>query len=271
MLHPFGYAAPATKKELLALLAKHKERAKLLAGGTDLLVGIRAGSLKPEIVVDLKKLPGIATISFSSKEGLSIGAGVLAGTLVADETVRSRFPLLADAASRLGSPQLRNRATVGGNLCTASPCADLGVALMALGASVEIVSEKGERVIPLSRFFTGVKKTVLGPTEYLSRIVVPADMAGAWSGMEKLKRIKGHDIALASVALVRTRNVMRVAVGSCAPTPVVTKDLPPGCSLSETQNAVRAILAPIDDLRASADYRVAMVEAYVERIFGRME
>ncbi|OQB45173.1 MAG: Carbon monoxide dehydrogenase medium chain [bacterium ADurb.Bin157] len=122
----------------------------------------------------------------------------------------------------------------------------------------------------LKDFFLGPKKTQIKPHEVLTRITVPADMTGAAYGMNKLKRIKGHDIALVSVAIAKTDKIMRVAIGSAAPTPVVTKDLAANATLKETLSAVSAVAKPIDDVRASKDYREFMISNYVEQIYTEL-
>lgn len=271
MLHSFSYAAPSDRKALLALLKKEGSRAKLLAGGTDVLVDIRYGKLKPALVIDLKKVEDLKQISFSPKDGLAIGAAVTCAELIQNPIITGKFPLIADAASRIGSPQLRNRATIAGNLCTASPCADLGCAMLALDASIEIASATGTRVVKLEKFFTGVKATVLKPEELVTRLLVPAELAGASSGMEKLKRIKGHDLALASVAMVIKGDQLRIALGSCAPTPVAMPVQSVKTPLPKILEVAKKTISPITDVRASKEYREAMALAFIERLLGRLK
>ena len=193
MLQEFSYLAPKTLKELFKLLDKNAGKARILAGGTDLLVELHNGWIAPKYLIDIKKISELNGISFDKKKGLTIGATTLCIDLINNKTVKKEYPLLADAAGRIGSPQLRNRATVAGNLCTASPCADLGCSMLALGAKAVLASSKGERTIPLKDFFTGPKKTKIHENEVFVKIIVPAEMAGAKFGMEKLKRIKGHE------------------------------------------------------------------------------
>jgi CO/xanthine dehydrogenase FAD-binding subunit len=268
MLYPFAYAAPAGKADLLRLLDAERDQVRLLAGGTDLLVELRQGRSVPKRVLDLKRATGFDRITYDSREGLRIGPAVTCAELLQSTAVREHYPVLTAAAALLGSPQLRNRATVAGNLCTASPCADMGTALLAHAAEVELESQRGTRLLPLAGFFVGVKKTALRRDEILSAVLVPADQAGARGGMEKLKRVRGHDLALCSVALVRKADRMRVAVGACAPTPVVTPELSADASIEDVLAAVRAVIRPIDDLRASAEYRQFMVETFVGRLVG---
>ncbi|MDD3148464.1 MAG: xanthine dehydrogenase family protein subunit M [Candidatus Riflebacteria bacterium] len=270
MLQNFSYLAPETLKDLYAVLKKGNGKVTILAGGTDLLVNMHNNWISPECLVDIKKIADLKGISFNPKTGLSIGATTVCIDLINNKDVKKHYPLLAEAAHHIGSPQLRNRATIAGNLCTASPCADMGCSLLALGASVELGSTSGTRVIALKDFFTGPKKTQIKKDEVLLRILVPADMAGARSGMRKLKRIKGHDIAVASVAIARTAKVMRIGVGSAAPTPVVTADLAPSITLDKAVAATEKVISPIDDVRAGAEYRRFMVKDFVEQIFAEI-
>ncbi len=266
MLHEFSYLAPRERKDLLQLLKKHSGQARLLAGGTDLLCDIRLGTDKPAYLIDVKHIPEMQGITWSERDGLAIGATVTCIEIMRHPVIAKKFPLLAHAAGHIGSAQLRNRATIGGNLCTASPCADLGCSSLALGARVELASVRGTRVIPMKEFFTGVKATQLKDDEVVQRVLYPAEAAGAAWGMEKLKRIKGHDLAVVSVAIARTATWLRVGIGSCAPTPVVTADLPPQATAAAVVAAAFKVVNPIDDVRASRDFRLFMVEEFIRKL-----
>ena len=270
MLQEFAYFAPEDKSELLDFLSRNSEKSRILAGGTDLIVELNGSELVPDFVVDIKKIGEFRKISFDRKKGLSIGSTVTCIELMNDSNVLNFFPLLADAAGRIGSYQLRNRATIGGNLCTASPCADMGCSLLSLGAEIELVSEKKSRIIPLKTFFTGVKSTQIQPNEVVRRIKVPADSANSSWGMEKLKRIKGHDLALVSVAIARKNGVTRVGVGSCAPTPIVLPDFVNNESAEEICAVAATTIKPITDVRASADFRLFMVQQFITGILAQM-
>jgi carbon-monoxide dehydrogenase medium subunit len=270
MLQEFSYLAPTTLKDLYSTLKKNADKAFILAGGTDLLVEMHNNLIAPKLMVDIKKIADLSGISYDKKKGLVIGATTICIDLINDKNVKKHYPLLADAAHRIGSKQLRNRATIGGNLCTASPCADMGCSLLAMGARVELGSADGTREIALQDYFTGPKKTQIKKHEVLLKIIVPPEVAGAVGGMRKLKRIKGHDLALVSVAMARTPKVMRVGIGSCAPTPVVTADLPANASLAEVKKAVLKAVSPIDDVRASREYRLFMAGEYVESIYAEI-
>ncbi|MDD3001374.1 MAG: xanthine dehydrogenase family protein subunit M [Candidatus Riflebacteria bacterium] len=268
MLQNFGYLAPKSLAELYAVLKKNSGKAMILAGGTDVLVNLHNGCMAPTTLVDIKKIAELGGIKYDKKNGLSIGAVVTCVEVAENKDVIKHYPLIAKAVGEIGSPQLRNRATIAGNICTGSPCADSSCALIALGASLELSSADGVRTVFLKDFFIGPKRTQIKPEEVLTRILVPADMAGANFGMNKLKRIKGHDIALVSVAVAKTDKVMRVGIGSAAPTPIVTKDLAPNASLKDTLAAVAAVAKPIDDVRASKEYREFMINDYVEQIYS---
>lgn len=270
MLQEFSYLAPDNLSDLCAILKKNAGKAVVLAGGTDVMVGLHNNSISPEMLIDIKKVKQLSGIDFDPEEGLSVGATTICIELIENKDVQNHYPLLAMAAQHIGSPQLRNRATIAGNLCTASPCADMDCALLALGATIELCSVDGFRVVTVKDFFTGPKKTQIKPYEVLTRVILPPYMADAKFGMRKLKRIKGHDLALASVAMARTDKVMRAGVGSCAATPVVTADLEPDASLDAVKAAVDKIITPIDDIRASAEYRRFMVHDYVEKIYAEL-
>ena len=254
MLHRFGYAAPSERRELLDLLAE-RAGAKLLAGGTDLLVNIRAGASKPALVIDVKKVAGFSGISWSETEGLVIRPAVTINEVLRDAAVLSRFPLLADCASDLASYQIRNRATVAGNVVNASPCSDMAPALLCLGARALLASSGGERELPFSDFFQGVKKTAIRPDEVLERIVVPASSAGARGGYRKLKRIAGHDLGIVGVALSRKDGRLKLGISSSAPTPVLVEGLGEGDPVEKVVAAARKAISPISDVRCSREYR----------------
>ncbi len=263
MNYEFSYLAPRSQDDLLEMLTSRNGRARILAGGTDLLVNIRAGLAKPEAVIDLKRVPGHDAVEYDDAKGLSVGPAVTISQLMEHAAVREKYPALVVAAETLASHQLRNRATVIGNLCNASPCADMAPPLLCLGARVHLRSKAGAREMPLAEFFTGVKRTRIRPDEYFERLVVPAAMAGAKAGFRKLKRVKGHDLAVVSVCLVKRKGQLRVAVGSAAPTPVFCGEFKSSTPVAKLVRAASKAVNPIDDVRGSAEYRLFMIEAYL--------
>jgi len=266
MLHRFEYAAPRDRAELLDLLAARGRSAMLLAGGTDVLVNIRGGAVLPELVIDLKRVPGWGEITWSAAAGLAIRPATTINALLRDAVVRERFPLLVACASDLASHQIRNRATVIGNIVNASPCADMAPALLCLGARASVASTRGAREIPMREFFTGVKRTRLEPDEVLERIVVPAQAAGARGGYRKLKRISGHDLGIVGVAVMRQGGRLSLGISSAAPTPVLVDGLQESTPADAVVDAVRRAISPISDLRCTKEYREHMVEIFVRRL-----
>lgn len=271
MLHEFDYAAPTRREELHELLALRGKEAKLLAGGTDLLVNVRAGVAKPALVIDVKRVQGFKGIEWDRGLGLVIRPAVTINEVLADRVVNERFPLLAACAHDLASYQVRNRATVIGNVVNASPCSDMAPALLCLGARAVLSSKRGERELPFAQFFTGVKRTVLLPDEILERIVVPASSSGARGSYKKLKRINGHDLGIVGVALMKQDGVLRLGVSSSAPTPVLVDGLGEGDGEEKVLAALRAAISPISDVRCSKEYREFMVEVFAKRLLKEVK
>lgn len=262
----FTYRAPVSRAELLSLLADHGPDARVLAGGTDLLGDVRLGFATPALVVDVKKVEGFSTISWSNEDGLVIRPGVSINDVMHHDRVRESFPLLVACAEDLASHQIRNRATVIGNVVNASPCADMAPALLCLGAHAVISSQSGQREVPFTEFFTGVKRTVLRPDEILEEVVIPPDAAAAVGSYRKLKRIKGHDLGIVGVALAKsTQGALRLGISSCAPTPLLVDGLSAQDPEESVVAAARAAISPISDVRCSREYREHMVEVYVRR------
>jgi carbon-monoxide dehydrogenase medium subunit len=271
MLASFGYAAPSTRAELLGILADRGGKARLLAGGTDLLVNIRAGVVKPELVVNLKKVGGYSGISWSETEGLIIRPSVTINEILADPGIHKRFPLISECARDLASYQVRNRATVIGNIVNASPCSDMAPALLCLGAKVRIASKSGERELPLREFFKGVKKTALAADEVVEAIVVAPGLAGARGSYHKLKRIKGHDLGIVGVALMKKNGVLKLGISSSAPTPVLVAGLREEDSFDTVAFAAKEATSPISDLRCSKEYREFMIGVFVKRLMAEVK
>jgi len=269
MLKEFKYLSPFTEQELLNLLAEHKEKACLLAGGTNVLVDIRGEWNKPDYVIDIKNIPGLKDISFSEEKGLFIGAAVTCNEVLENKLIREKYPMVIRGAEELASFQIRNRATVAGNLCYGSPAADMAPPLLVLGTNVIIVGPEGEKQIELKDFFKGVKKTALSKEEFVMGIIVPAEYANIKGGYNKAKRVKGHDLSIVSVAMGRIKNKLRVAIGSCAPVPVLLEDFSEDATLSEILEKANKSVCPIDDLRGSKDYRLHMMEVYIKRLYEK--
>jgi carbon-monoxide dehydrogenase medium subunit len=271
MLHEFTYKAPGSLDELLKFLDEYGKESSVLAGGTDLLVNIRSDLVQPTYVVDIKKIDELKGISFDEKEGLVIGAGVTVDQLLQNEEVRRRYPLLALAGEQHADHQLRRRATVIGNLVTASPCGDMASPMLVLGAEVVVRSSAGDKRMPLKEFITGVKKTALGKNEIVEKLIVPAKFQGGRGGYKKLKRIKGHDLGLVAVAMVKFDSSMRIAISSAAPTPILLTDFAPDASFEEVHAAAAKAISPIDDVRSTREYREHMVGVYLKKLLEEVK
>jgi len=274
------YERPTSIEQACTFLGEVPDRAVVLAGGTDLQLKLRGGLITPAIVVDIKAISELKSIRWSADGELSIGSAVTMRQLYEDAKVAARYPALAQGAEAVGSFQVRCRATIGGNLCNASPCMDTAPALLLLGARLQVKSAKGDRELPLESFFAGVKKTALKPGELCAAIVVPAASQKLKTAFGKVKRVRGHDLALVNcaVSLDAEAGVLRAAIGSAAPTPVMSKPLT-GVSLKspnveELGNRLAALavdaIKPIDDVRASAEYRRDMAALLCRRLVGEL-
>jgi carbon-monoxide dehydrogenase medium subunit len=275
------YEKPERAQDACVLLAEERNRARVLAGGTDLLIDVRAeGAGDIGMIVDIKGIEGIGELRWADSGELEIGACVTMHQLQADEAVRRAYPALAEGAESVGSLQVRHRATVGGNLCNASPCMDTAPPLLALGGKLRIAAPDGStRDVELSDFFIGVKRTDLQPGEIATAIVVPAEARELDSAFDKIKRVNGHDLALVNAAATyhRERRVLRAAVGSCGITPIPTPDLTnfdPTRDVEEVGARLAALalehVSPISDVRASAEYRNAMAALLCRRLVRRL-
>lgn len=265
MVYEFRYVAPRTVSELTATIDGEGPDCRLLAGGTDLIPGIRVGVARPRLVIDVKRYAGADRLA-SGDDGLSLGPAVTVNDILRSREVRERYPVLCECARELASHQVRNRATVTGNVVNASPCSDMAPALLCLGASAVLRSASGARVVPFSAFFAGVKKTVLARGEFLERITVPAESAGARGRYLKLKRIAGHDLGIVGVLMTTLGGERRFAVSSAAPTPVLVDSIGPSDGPEEAASKVLAAVSPISDVRGTKEYREHMIGVYVRRL-----
>ncbi len=273
-LPPFDYIRPETAFECIRLLQEHGPDCRLMMGGTDLLVRMRDGMVRPRLVVDVKHLPGMQDIHYEPGRGLTVGAAVNLNRLAAHPDVRAHYSLLAQAAESVASYQLRNRATLGGNLANASPAADTAPAVLLLQGVFVLQGPAGAREVPAGAFFRGPGKTVLQPGELVAAIQFPELPLGAVGAYLKLSRTRAGDLALVGVAVLGypepttpSHYLFRIGLGAVAPTPlraVEAEDqlaiLPPGEAVFATAaDTAMAAAQPIDDVRAGAEYRKAMV------------
>ena len=226
LLPQFECNRPTSVKEACQILDNGGDQAKVLAGGTDLLVNMKRKLVRPTQLVSLDLLPDFNRIEAPNGE-ITIGAGATAATLARDETINRSCQVLALGAGKLGSPLIRNRATLGGNLASARPAADMSLPLLVLGARVVLTSTDGTREVDLTEFFTGPGQSVMKPGEILTRIVFPRPEPGTGGGFEKLGLRRALEIAIVNVAAVltleadgKTIKSARIALGAVAPTPI---------------------------------------------------
>jgi carbon-monoxide dehydrogenase medium subunit len=278
----FDLVLPASVDECLRMLAERGPEAKLVAGGTDLLPQLKNGQLKPACVVDLSGVERLRSLEPANGGGLRIGAAVTARTLERDPGVRARYPALAEGGALVGSVQIRNLATVGGNLCNAAPSADMAPPLLALDAEAVIAGPRGTRRTPLAAFFTGVRRTVLAPDELLIELVVPAP--GPRSGGHYLRHTPRRELDIAVVGVASQLTLAdgvcaraRIALAAVAPTPVrataaeqALEGQPVTAERIERAASLAAEAArPISDQRGSADFRRHLVRVLTRRTLTR--
>jgi len=263
------YHRPTSLAEVLALLEGGSARPML--GGTDLIVGLRHGTVEPDAVVDLKSVADLPAWLHVDAAGTRVGAGATLAQLVADSGFAARYPAIVDGAGLVGSVQIRNRATMVGNVCNASPVADTAPGLLVHGASVRIHAAHGERDVPLDDFYRGLRTTACGPTELVTSIWIPEPPARSGSAFARLTRRRGVDLATVSAAaLVTADGQITVALGAVAARTVVTTvprqvDLHDATAVQEAVREVVELATPISDVRATSEYRLAMTEVLVRR------
>jgi xanthine dehydrogenase iron-sulfur cluster and FAD-binding subunit A len=286
LFQEFDYYEPATLAEAIGLLISYDDKAKLMAGGTHLMVLMKDEREAPQALVNLSRIPGLGDIALREAEGtLAIGARATIRAIGAHPLVRQHFNALAEACAAFGSTQIQTMGTIGGNVCNGSPAADTVPSLVAFGASLELVGPEGDRRLPVEKFLIGPGKIDLRPGEILKTIVLPLPAPGTVSLYMKLSRVAA-DLAKASLAVVLTRRGetvadCRMAMGSVAPTVVRlfrAEEVLAGSAcdeahLSEAARLASSQISPIDDLRSTAWYRRelagVMVRDAVELVWKR--
>jgi len=302
----FNYLKPQTLDEALALLNQYGDCARLIAGGTDVIVMIKQKKMAPEVLISLRGISGLDRIEYDGD--LKIGPLVTHRAIEKSELIRKQFSALTDAADVLGSIQIRNVATIGGNICTAAPSADTAPPLLALGAQVKLKTAKAERVLPIERFFTGPRETILQKGEILSEIIIPKPLPHTGSAYWKHQRRGALDLPILGVAVLLSLDKatvscsdilcttspistvlhslegdevfckeVRIALGVAAPTPMrATKaeNLLRGKKISdelleEAAETASKEAQPRDSIRGEAWYRRDMIRVLVKRMAMR--
>ncbi len=279
-LPEFEYIKAQSPQEVFELMKENGSDLKLLMGGTDLFVQMRDRNGGPAFLLDVKGLPDMQEISFDKKKGLRLGAAVSLNNISKHPDLQKHYPVLCQAADTVGNYQLRNRATLGGNICNASPSADMSPAALVYKGSVILESPRGERELTLEQFWTGPGKTALKEDEYLKTIQFPSPPAGAAGKYRKLGRSKMGDLAIVGVAVLGYSDSevpaglrFRIGINSTAPTayrvpPVeefLTQNNLTDDILYQAAEDAMDISAPIEDQRASASYQKKMVRNLVNK------
>jgi len=299
----FDYLKPKTLEEALSLLAQHGKKAKLIAGGTDVIVMIKQKAMSPEVLISLRGIPGLDQIQYDG--ALRIGAMVTHRTLEKSDLIKREFSALADAVDTLGSIQIRNVATIGGNICTAAPSADTATPLLVLGAQIKIKSLKEERTVRIEEFFTGPGETILKKGEIVTEFFIPKPLPNTGSAYWKHQRRLALDLPILGVSTLLTLDKgtvscsdmlcttspissilhameqdqlickeVRIALGVAAPIPIrATKaeNLLRGKKISDelleevAETAVKEA-QPRDTMRGEAWYRSDMIKVLVKRM-----
>ncbi len=281
-LPSFEYLAPNNASELAGLLAEHGSEARILAGGTDLLVQMKDGALTPKYVIDIGALSSLSNLSFDEDNGLVIGTATKMSDLLELPVVKQRYPALWTATETVGARQIIAMSSLGGNICNASPAADTPPAMVVYDAEVLINSGTSSRTMPLVDFILGNRKTALQQGEFLESITLPAPAANSGSAYHHFRVRGGMEIAMVSAAV----NVQvdadtgviqdsRVVLGVVAPRPVrgtaaeqlLANQKPSEELIREAAEACAEASKPIDDFRASAEYRKEMLKVLFERAF----
>lgn len=273
----FEYLNPSTLSKLIYFLAKYKGQAKMFAGGTDVLIQLKEMKLSPKYLIDIKNISELNYINYNENEGLKIGALVTHTSLANSEVIREKYSLLAEASLAVGVLQTRNRGTVVGNICNASPSADTLPALIALDATLKLASLKGERIVKIEKFFAGPFKTILKETEVITEIQIPSlphHSGGVYLWLTKITSVDETLVGAAVVVnLEDLKNKIcanaRISLGSVAPIPFRAKmaeNFVKGKKLgSMICKEAGEIAANESSPRSRAEYRREMIKVLVKR------
>lgn len=271
--HEFKYFKPKTVKETLILLSKYREKAKILAGGTDLVINIKEDIETPKVIIDIKGIEELQKIKFEDNK-LFISACVTFTNLIESDIIKNKYPLILEASKTVASIGIRNRATMIGNICSAVPSADSAPALLVYEAEVIAKNADEERTIPISEWFIGPKKTTLKEDELVVGISISPPEKKHSGCYEKLGRYNGEDLAQAGVGILAFENLQyRVAFCAVGPVPkrsVRIENILNGKKITDTLiNEIKEIIpeeiSPITDIRSTKEYRTHMVKVMFER------
>lgn len=277
-LPKFDYFAPGTLEEALSLLVEQGEDARVLAGGTDVMVKMSHGLLKPTAIVALQAIEGLDEIRFDATEGLTIGATARLAGVASHPDILTHYPAVAHSVQVMANVEVRNMGTVAGNLCNAAPSADTAPPLIAMDAEVTLASLQGERRMPLDEFFRGPGLTAMEPGEIMTSIDVPLPSQGSGASYKRISGRCGVDIAAVGVGAMAVFdggpcNEARIVLGAVAPVPMratKTEALMQGKEwtkelIEQGSGEAAEEAKPISDVRASAEWRKRMVAVLTRR------
>lgn len=276
VLQPFEFLEPESIDEVLQLLSTHGDKAKVMAGGVDLVLKMRLREIQPQYVISLQKVGGLDYISGDKENGLRIGALGTLREIELSAVVRNYYPLLYEAVHQIASIQVKVMGTAVGNLCVATPASDISPVLIVLGAEAKIVGDGIDKSAPIARLFVDVNKTVLEPQEVITEVFVPPVPTGTGCAFMKLGKT-AEDIAKvnAAVRVTVTGNIcndVRIALGSVAPTPVrvteaeniIKEEGVDEKAIDKAAKAAAEAVRPISDVRSTATYRKEMTRVLVK-------
>lgn len=281
-MRAFDYLQPTSVMEAVRLLGDYGSRARVLAGGTDLLIQMETGRLHPEALVDVGRIPELRRITWEPERGLTIGATATLREVENHPVIVEAYPALARGAREVGSVQIRNLATLAGNLCNASPSADTSPALLACDAEVEILGPRGaRRTVPVGEFWTGPGSTVLREGELVVALRLPPPWEGRRSFYRKLAVRKAMDLAMVGIAVTLVpenggAREVRIALGAVAPVCMRAREAERAverggrAAIEEAAVLAAEAASPIDDQRASAAYRREMVRVLTARALSEL-
>lgn len=277
-LSKFDYYAPYTVEEACKLADEKGEGSMFLAGGTDLMVKVKRNIIKVKTVIDIKKIKGLEEIDYDDTKGLTIGSTATLTSIENNPMIKEMYPAIADAAHATANVQIRNMASLAGNLCNAAPSAENAPVLMAMGAAVTLVSSAGQRQVPLDEFFKGPGVTVIEKGEILTSINVPVPPAGSGTSYQHISARGKVDISAVGVGAMLIMNGdkcqdARIFLGAVAPTPMMAvnaQNVLKGNNINEELLQTAGLEAsrecsPITDMRATAEYRKLMVAVLTGR------
>lgn len=281
-MREFAYLVPETVAEASQLLAQHGEGCRMIAGGTALLLALRQRMIAPSHLISLAKIRSLRGMTYDHQTGLRIGAMTFHAEVARSSLVQKHYPMLADMASRVANPQVRNQGSIGGNICYADPATDPPSCLMALDASLVLSSARGERVLPISEFLIDYYTTALGADEIMSEIRVPPPAFDV-GYHARFHRTAAEHRPLVNVALTMKRDgdvvrIARLVIGASTTVPTRARDaeallegsmLTPAIAAAAAEAAAAGI-EPISDIRGNATFRRDMIRVVTRRTIERL-